>query len=65
MNLKLKAKIVEKYGTQADFAPVINTDESLISKIIRGRRKLSPAQLEAWAKALDCKPDDIFKEVRA
>ena len=27
VNLKLKAKIVEKYGTQADFAPVINTDE--------------------------------------
>ncbi len=60
MNLKLKAKIVEKYGTQADFAPVINTDESLISKIIRGRRKLDTEMQFVWAKALGCRPEDIF-----
>ena len=60
MNRKLKAKIVEKYGTQADFAPVIDTDESLISKIIRGRRKLDPEKQLAWAKALGCRPEDIF-----
>ena len=60
MNLKLKAKIIEKYGTQADFAPVINTDESLISKIIRDRRKLDIAMQFVWAKALGCKPEDIF-----
>ena len=29
--LKLKAKIIERYGTQADFAQAIDTDESLIS----------------------------------
>ena len=60
MNKKLKAKIIEKYGTQADFAPVIDTDESLISKIIRGRRKLNPEMQFIWAKALGCKPEDIF-----
>ena len=60
VNLKLKAKIVEKYGTQADFAPVINTDESLISKIIRGRRKLDTKMQFVWAKALGCRPEDIF-----
>ena len=65
MNLKLKAKIIEKYGTQADFAPVINTDESLISKFIRGRRKLSPENQTIWANALDCKPSDIFEECRS
>ena len=65
MNKKLKAKIIEKYGTQADFAPVINTDESLISKFIRGRRKLSPENQRIWADALDCKPRDIFEEYRS
>ena len=60
MNLKLKAKIIEKYGTQADFAPVIDTDESLISKIVRGRRKLNTEKQLVWAKALGCRPEDIF-----
>jgi len=54
MNLKLKAKIVEKYGTQADFADVIDMDDSLISKIIRGRRKLNTEMQFVWAKALGC-----------
>jgi plasmid maintenance system antidote protein VapI len=62
MNLKLKAKIVEKYGTQADFAQVIDIDDTLISKIIRGRRKLDPDKQFEWAKALGCKPKDIFAD---
>jgi len=64
MNLKLKEKIVEKYGTQADFAQVIEMDDSLISKIIRGRRKLDPEKQIEWANALGCQPKDIFKENR-
>ena len=64
MNNKLKAQIVLKYGTQADFALAINEDETNISRIVRGRRQLDPTRRQIWAKALDCKPDDIFKEVR-
>ena len=60
MNLKLKARIIEKYGTQADFAPVIDTDESLISKIIRGRRTLPVEKQVEWAEALGSTPRELF-----
>ena len=60
MNLKFKARITEKYGTQADFAPVIDTDESLISKIIRGRRTLPVEKQVEWAEALGSTPRELF-----
>lgn len=60
MNLKLKAKIIEKYGTQADFAPVIDIDESLISKIVRGRRTLPVEKQVEWAEALGSTPRELF-----
>ena len=60
MNKKLKAKIIEKYGTQADFAPVIDTDESLISKIVRGRRTLPVEKQVEWAEALGSTPRELF-----
>lgn len=60
MNLKLKARIIERFGTQADFGEAIGMDDSLISKIIRGRRTLNPEMQLIWAKALGCNPKDIF-----
>ena len=62
MNKSLKAKIVEKYGTQADFAEAIETDETIISRIIRGRRQLDSEKQLIWAKALGCKSKDIFTD---
>jgi len=62
MNQKLKAKIIEKYGTQADFAAAIDTDETLISRVVRRRRKLSPHIQKKWADALKCKSKDIFSD---
>jgi hypothetical protein len=40
LNLPLKAKIIEKFGSQANFSEVINEPEPAISRTIRGRRKL-------------------------
>jgi hypothetical protein len=60
MNIRLKAAIIVKYGTQADFADAIDTDETIISRIIRGRRQLDSDKQSIWAKALGCKPEDIF-----
>ena len=60
MNLKLKARIIERFGTQADFGEAIGLDDSIISKIIRGRRTLDPEWQLIWAKALGCDPKDIF-----
>jgi plasmid maintenance system antidote protein VapI len=36
-NLKLKAKIIERFGTQADFARVTGLKEDRISRFINGR----------------------------
>ena len=62
MNKILKAKIVERYGTQADFAEAIDTDETIISRIIRGRRQLNSEKQLIWAKALGCQPEDMFDD---
>ena len=62
MNKILKAKIIEKFGTQADFAQTININEELVSRIVRGRRTLNSETQRKWADVLECKPGDIFKE---
>lgn len=56
MNRKLKAKIIEEFGSQADFAQKIQVDESIISRIVRGRRVLSPEDRAEWCKVLKCDP---------
>lgn len=62
MNLSLKLKILEMFKSQSDFADAVNADESLVSRIIRGRRKLKPEKQMIWAKALGCKKKDIFAD---
>ena len=63
MNLKLKAMIIKKFGSQAEFSMVIKKDESTISRVIRGRRKLNDKQKNIWAKALRCEPNEIFHKM--
>jgi hypothetical protein len=60
LNLKLKARIIEKYGSQVDFSEAIKIDETLVSKVVRGRRTLDLEKQIVWADALQCKPKDIF-----
>jgi len=60
MNRKLKAKIIENFESQANFAQIIKTDESIISRVVRGRRVLSPETQERWALALGVKRKEIF-----
>jgi hypothetical protein len=62
MNRKLKARIIELYGTQADFSAEINEDETVISRVIRGRRALPPEERNRWAVALRTTPERIFSE---
>lgn len=62
MNLQLKFKILEKYPSQADFALAVDVHESLVSRIIRGRRKLDTEKRVIWAKILGCKPKDLFTD---
>ena len=60
MNKKLKLKIIEQFGSQAEFSTAVDEDESTISRIINGRRTLSAERQETWACVLKCKVNDIF-----
>jgi len=60
MNKKLKAKIYEIYGTQADFTIAICSHESVVSRVVRGRNTLTLDSQKKWAKVLKCKRKDIF-----
>ena len=62
MNKFLKAKIVEGFGTQADFAQAIGTQESMVSRVVQGRRSLKPVDVERWSKALRCSPEIIQRQ---
>ena len=62
MNRKLKAKIFEVFGTQADFSLVVKVDEAKISKVVRGRRALSEDEQNRWAGLLGATPVELFKE---
>jgi hypothetical protein len=64
MNWVLKMKIFEVYGTQADFAQGIKFDETLVSRVVRGRRQLKPPIQKVWADALKCRPKDLFSDAR-
>lgn len=61
MNKPLKARIIEVFGTQADFAEAIEDHESNISRVIRGRKALSKKEQKHWADILRCTPENIFK----
>lgn len=60
MNKRLKAKIILKYGSQAEFAYDIKTHEAVISRVVRNRRELSSEQKKMWARKLNCQIKDIF-----
>ena len=64
MNKKLKARIVERFGTQADFAQEIGEYQTVVSEVIRGRRQLSDYKELEWAMALGCRPQEIFPKER-
>ncbi len=59
-NKKLKSKIIEQYGSQSDFAQVLKIHESVISRVIQGRKRLSKAEQLRWAEALGCKIKEFY-----
>jgi len=60
-NLKLKIRILEKFDTQSDFAVAAGCDDTMVSKVVNGRRQLSEQQKEVWAGLLNCSIN-IFKD---
>jgi hypothetical protein len=62
MNLRLKAKIVEIYRTQADFAQAVGIDDTIVSKIVCGRRDLPVEKQEKWAALLGDNRNRLFNK---
>ena len=58
MNRRLKARIIEVYGSQFLFALTVGEHESVTSRIIRGHKPLSPEKRKVWAQALDVAEND-------
>ncbi len=60
VNARLKMRIMEKFGTQVDFATDNDFTEQRVSKVVRGRVILSPTEQKEWAGILECQPIEIF-----
>jgi hypothetical protein len=60
MNRKLKAAIILHFGTQEDFASAVKEKTSVVSRVVRGRLRLTPEKKSQWAELLECAPRDIF-----
>jgi plasmid maintenance system antidote protein VapI len=60
INWELKHQIIERFRRQADFAAKVGRTQSAISEVIHGRKQISPKEERRWAKALSCKPEQLF-----
>ena len=59
-NRKLKAKIIEIYGTQVDSARLINWTEDRVSRLIHGRLSPRDSDRQLIARKLGVPQDEIF-----
>jgi len=50
---KLKGRIKEIFGTQAEFARALNLSRNSVSSKLTGRVEFSQSDVERWAKLLD------------
>jgi len=62
MSLALKIKIIEKFGTQWEFARSVDDHESVVSRAIKDRQPLSDEKKQKWADALNVGVREIFPE---
>ena len=61
MNRNLKLRIISNYDSQADFSKAIGRAQSLVSRVVRGRKTLTMDEKRRWAVLLHCKSEDIFQ----
>jgi plasmid maintenance system antidote protein VapI len=60
MNLILKGKIIEGYGSQWRFAHSLGIHEHEVSAVIRGRKALPLDERRKWAELLGDKEERLF-----
>lgn len=56
---KLRGRIVEVFGSQADFAKAINTTEQTVTAKLAGRSGFSQEDIIKWCEALHIDQNDI------
>ncbi len=59
-NLFLKARIIERFGTQSDSARLVGISKDRLSKLIHGRLCLREAEKEMISKKLGVPECEIF-----
>lgn len=62
MNRKLKAKIVEIAGTQAEFSKLVGDGADTISRVVNGLQILPFWKQKVWAEALGSEVDQLFNQ---
>lgn len=56
---KLRGRIVEKFGTQREFAKKLGTAEQTVNAKLAGRIKFSIADVLKWAELLEIDQNEI------
>jgi len=54
MNKDLRIAILKKFDNQSNFAQLLRVQESKISQVVHGRKKLSQKEAKKWMKLLGC-----------
>lgn len=57
--LKLRARIIEKYENQINFAQKMNTSEVTVSKKLNDKVPFTHQDIVKWCEALDIDQEDI------
>lgn len=56
---KLRGRIVEKFGSQGNFAKAVNCSLSFLSQYLNGKKKLDQPTMDKWIETLDIECDEI------
>lgn len=56
---KLRGRIVEKFGSQAEFSKEIGQSEQIVTAKLAGRSSFTQDNIIKWSKALDIDQNDI------
>lgn len=57
--MKLRGRIVEKYGTSLAFAESLGISPATVTNVVKGKTTPKTKRMPAWCKALDIKAEEI------
>jgi plasmid maintenance system antidote protein VapI len=59
INLELKAAIIRRYRTQADFAADLRVPAPVVSEVINHRRQLKDEEVSRWCAYLGVEAEEV------